>query len=174
MVEFREGGGRGSQLAKANFSSASASNSTSNFSTCRFCLRSSSPDHPVMDSLCTDKECIEYSKAACSKTLNCGHFCGGIKDEEVWSFFSFSFKIFNQFLYFLGLPALLTRLFWKRWPSAGCRWYVHDLLHRGLVAFSLHPTGMRSRFPLRMLPPDPRKTLDRSANHIWIQKLSNL
>ena len=79
MVEFREGG-RGQ--SKGNFSS-SGTNMPSNFSTCRFCLRQSTPDHPVMDSLCTDKECIEYSKTACTKALTCGHFCGGIKDEEV-------------------------------------------------------------------------------------------
>ena len=29
--------------------------SSSNFSTCRFCLRQSSPEHPVMDSLCSGK-----------------------------------------------------------------------------------------------------------------------
>ena len=47
----------------------------------RFCLRTSSTDHPVMDSLCGDKDCVEYSALACQKTLPCGHFCGGIADE---------------------------------------------------------------------------------------------
>ena len=47
----------------------------------RFCLRTSSTDHPVMDSLCGDKDCVEYSALACQKTLPCGHYCGGIADE---------------------------------------------------------------------------------------------
>ena len=34
-----------------------------------------------MDSLCGDKDCVEYSQLACQKTLPCGHFCGGIADE---------------------------------------------------------------------------------------------
>ena len=34
-----------------------------------------------MDSLCGDKDCVEYSALACQKTLPCGHFCGGIADE---------------------------------------------------------------------------------------------
>ena len=61
-----------------------------------------------------------------------------------------------------GLLTLLTRMFWQPWPSPGRRWYVHDLLHGSLVAYSLHPTGMWSRFPLRMLPQDLRKTMDRT------------
>lgn len=76
MVEFRDGGRNGG--SKIQHSGAAVS---SNFSTCRFCLRQSSPDHPVMDSLCSDKECIEYSKMACQKVLTCGHFCGGIAEE---------------------------------------------------------------------------------------------
>jgi len=81
MVEFRDGSGR--QTKVSNLATTGAAGGAPNFSTCRFCLRQSSPDHPVMDSLCSDKECVDYSKAACTKVHNCGHYCGGIKDEEV-------------------------------------------------------------------------------------------
>ena len=84
MVEFRDGSGR--QAGKsAGFGGASGglAGGSANFSTCRFCLRQSSPDQPVMDSLCSDKECVENSKLACTKVHGCGHFCGGILNEEV-------------------------------------------------------------------------------------------
>ena len=75
MVEFRDGSSR----CNKNFTPENSKSSTKiNFSTCRFCLRQSSPDYPVMDSLCSDKECLENSKLACAKVLNCGHYCGGI------------------------------------------------------------------------------------------------
>ena len=88
MVEFRDRG-RGGQskpgtiptYGTASTTSTSGVASGSNFSTCRFCLRQSSPEHPVMDSLCSDKECIDHSKTACTIVLSCGHFCGGIINE---------------------------------------------------------------------------------------------
>ena len=82
MVVFRDRGrGQSKPGAIPNSSASGASASGSNFSTCRFCLRQSSPEHPVMDSLCSDKECIEHSKLACTSILPCGHFCGGILNE---------------------------------------------------------------------------------------------
>ena len=87
MVEFRDRG-RGQSKpgtipthGTASTTSTSGVASGSNFSTCRFCLRQSSPEHPVMDSLCSDKECIDHSKTACTIVLSCGHFCGGIINE---------------------------------------------------------------------------------------------
>ena len=106
MVEFRDGSGR--QTKVSNLATTGAAGGAPNFSTCRFCLRQSSPDHPVMDSLCSDKECVDYSKAACTKVHNCGHYCGGIKDEEVClpclhgcsgmdkSFFTITFFVITQ------------------------------------------------------------------------------
>ena len=82
MVEFRDGSGRQSKVSNLA-ATGGAAGGAPNFSTCRFCLRQSSPDHPVMDSLCSDKDCVEYSKLACTKVLNCGHYCGGILNEEV-------------------------------------------------------------------------------------------
>ena len=81
MVEFRDGSGR--QTKVSNLATTGPAGGSPNFSTCRFCLRQSSPDHPVMDSLCSDKDCVEYSKMACTKVHNCGHYCGGILNEEV-------------------------------------------------------------------------------------------
>ncbi len=77
MVEFRDGS---SSRQKAS-SVLPQPGIGGNFSTCRFCLRQSTPDHPVMDSLCSDRDCVENSKLACVKVLDCGHFCGGILNE---------------------------------------------------------------------------------------------
>ena len=32
--------------------------------------------------LCNDCVFQEYAQNACTKTLSCGHLCGGVKDEE--------------------------------------------------------------------------------------------
>ncbi|CAB4068652.1 MYCBP2 [Lepeophtheirus salmonis] len=42
----------------------------------------SSSEVPVMDAVCTDSECVSFAANACVKTLSCGHFCGGILNEE--------------------------------------------------------------------------------------------
>ena len=96
MVEFRDGGKNASKMGLSG-----AHGSVSSFATCRyvkisilffflknntlplfrFCARISSADHPVMDSLCSDKECQDLAKLACQKILSCGHFCGGIANE---------------------------------------------------------------------------------------------
>eukprot|EP00094_Tigriopus_californicus_P010528 TCALIF_10156-PA protein Name:"Similar to MYCBP2 E3 ubiquitin-protein ligase MYCBP2 (Homo sapiens)" AED:0.02 eAED:0.04 QI:14/0.77/0.5/1/0.88/0.8/10/0/4914 len=85
MVEFREGSrgncGTSGALGVVGLGT-SRGGPMSNFATCRFCGRVSSSDSPVIDSLCTDRECIEFSRLACQKTLSCGHFCGGIADES--------------------------------------------------------------------------------------------
>jgi len=56
--------------------------STTCFSTCRFCGRQSSAELPVLDSVCSDTDCVAFSHTACTKILPCGHYCGGIADEE--------------------------------------------------------------------------------------------
>ena len=70
MVEFRDGGRNKTLTAGTN-----------SFLTCRFCGTQSNLDTPVINGVCSDKECLHYSKTACQITLPCGHFCGGIADE---------------------------------------------------------------------------------------------
>jgi len=51
--------------------------------TCRFCGSSAaSLDVLVPGAVCSQPECLEHSRNACSKTLSCGHLCGGIRSEE--------------------------------------------------------------------------------------------
>eukprot|EP00096_Caligus_rogercresseyi_P012080 TRINITY_DN495_c1_g1_i1.p1 TRINITY_DN495_c1_g1~~TRINITY_DN495_c1_g1_i1.p1 ORF type:complete len:440 (+),score=121.56 TRINITY_DN495_c1_g1_i1:88-1320(+) len=71
IVEFREAA-----------ASSSKSSNNNNFGSCRFCGVQSSAEVPVLDSVCTDSECVSHSSNACVKTLPCGHFCGGILNEE--------------------------------------------------------------------------------------------
>jgi RCR-type E3 ubiquitin transferase len=32
--------------------------------------------------VCADSQCQDHAANACSKILSCGHFCGGILDEQ--------------------------------------------------------------------------------------------
>ncbi|XP_051464354.1 E3 ubiquitin-protein ligase MYCBP2 isoform X13 [Apus apus] len=67
MVEFRE------QTGKPTTSSSEA---------CRFCGCRSGTELSAVGSVCSDADCQEYAKIACSKTHACGHPCGGVKNEE--------------------------------------------------------------------------------------------
>ncbi|XP_066843515.1 E3 ubiquitin-protein ligase MYCBP2 isoform X16 [Anser cygnoides] len=67
MVEFRE------QTGKPTTSSSEA---------CRFCGCRSGTELSAVGSVCSDTDCQEYAKIACSKTHSCGHPCGGVKNEE--------------------------------------------------------------------------------------------
>uniref|UniRef100_H3A1N3 RCR-type E3 ubiquitin transferase n=1 Tax=Latimeria chalumnae TaxID=7897 RepID=H3A1N3_LATCH len=67
MVEFRENTGK----------PTSSSNEA-----CRFCGSRSGTELSAVGSVCSDPDCQEYAKAACSKTHPCGHICGGVKNEE--------------------------------------------------------------------------------------------
>ncbi|XP_075774972.1 E3 ubiquitin-protein ligase MYCBP2 isoform X15 [Pelodiscus sinensis] len=67
MVEFRE------QTGKPTTSSSEA---------CRFCGCRSGTELSAVGSVCSDVDCQEYAKVACSKTHPCGHPCGGVKNEE--------------------------------------------------------------------------------------------
>ncbi|XP_065449174.1 E3 ubiquitin-protein ligase MYCBP2 isoform X26 [Chrysemys picta bellii] len=67
MVEFRE------QTGKPTTSSSEA---------CRFCGCRSGTELSAVGSVCSDADCQEYAKIACSKTHPCGHPCGGVKNEE--------------------------------------------------------------------------------------------
>ncbi|XP_072332276.1 E3 ubiquitin-protein ligase MYCBP2 isoform X3 [Scyliorhinus torazame] len=67
MVEFRE------HTGKPTSSSSEA---------CRFCGSRNGTELSAVGSVCSDTDCQEYSKTACSKTHSCGHPCGGVKGEE--------------------------------------------------------------------------------------------
>ncbi|XP_034779596.2 E3 ubiquitin-protein ligase MYCBP2 isoform X9 [Acipenser ruthenus] len=67
MVEFRE------HTGKPASSSSEA---------CRFCGTRNGTELSAVGSVCSDADCQEYAKTACSKTHPCGHPCGGVKNEE--------------------------------------------------------------------------------------------
>ncbi|KAM8976197.1 E3 ubiquitin-protein ligase MYCBP2 isoform 3-T3 [Pelodytes ibericus] len=67
MVEFRE------QTGKPASSSSE---------TCRFCGSRNGTELSAVGSVCSDADCQEYAKSACSKTHSCGHPCGGVKNED--------------------------------------------------------------------------------------------
>lgn len=67
MVEFREG--------KVGAPPAGSG-------TCRFCGTSSNTGLLAIGNVCSDAECQEHGRNACTKILPCGHTCGGIKNEE--------------------------------------------------------------------------------------------
>ncbi|XP_076446720.1 E3 ubiquitin-protein ligase MYCBP2-like isoform X7 [Babylonia areolata] len=50
--------------------------------TCRFCGSPSSGGLLALGNVCSDPDCQNHAKEACVKTLDCGHPCGGILDEE--------------------------------------------------------------------------------------------
>ncbi|XP_056108185.1 E3 ubiquitin-protein ligase MYCBP2 isoform X15 [Rhinichthys klamathensis goyatoka] len=68
MVEFRE------HTGKPASSSSDA---------CRFCGTRNGTELSAVGSVCSDQDCQEYAKLACSKTHPCGHPCGGVKNEEL-------------------------------------------------------------------------------------------
>ncbi|EDL00496.1 pam, highwire, rpm 1, isoform CRA_a [Mus musculus] len=67
MVEFREHTGKPT---------------TSSSEACRFCGSRSGTELSAVGSVCSDADCQEYAKIACSKTHPCGHPCGGVRNEE--------------------------------------------------------------------------------------------
>jgi len=75
MVEFRGDGGR------SKLTGAMGAMGANSFLTCRFCGVQSNSDAPVINGVCSEKECAGYAKTACQITLPCGHYCGGIADE---------------------------------------------------------------------------------------------
>ncbi|XP_025027420.1 E3 ubiquitin-protein ligase MYCBP2 isoform X1 [Python bivittatus] len=67
MVEFREHTGKPT---------------TSSCEVCRFCGCRNGTELSAVGSVCSDADCQEYAKLACSKTHPCGHPCGGVRGEE--------------------------------------------------------------------------------------------
>ncbi|XP_039221607.1 E3 ubiquitin-protein ligase MYCBP2 isoform X13 [Crotalus tigris] len=66
MVEFREHTGKPT---------------TSSCEVCRFCGCRNGTELSAVGSVCSDADCQEYAKLACSKTHPCGHPCGGVRNE---------------------------------------------------------------------------------------------
>ncbi|ELU16916.1 hypothetical protein CAPTEDRAFT_222007 [Capitella teleta] len=69
MVEFRDS-------AKGKLGSSSVSG------VCRFCGSTCNSRLMSVGYVCSQKDCQDYAAAACNRTLQCGHACGGIRDEE--------------------------------------------------------------------------------------------
>ena len=75
VVEFRH--------SQHPTSSSSAPPASAASETCRFCdSLAASLDVQVPGAVCSQPECVEHSRNACTRTLGCGHFCGGIRDER--------------------------------------------------------------------------------------------
>ncbi|XP_076822444.1 E3 ubiquitin-protein ligase MYCBP2-like isoform X2 [Clavelina lepadiformis] len=49
---------------------------------CRFCGRSSDDGQLAVGNVCSDPACQQHAARACTRTHQCGHLCGGVKDEE--------------------------------------------------------------------------------------------
>ncbi|XP_071198088.1 E3 ubiquitin-protein ligase MYCBP2-like isoform X4 [Salvelinus alpinus] len=49
---------------------------------CRFCGTRNGTELSAVGSVCSDPDCQEYAKVACSKTQACGHLCGGVRNEK--------------------------------------------------------------------------------------------
>lgn len=75
MVEFR---GDSSRSKASPLQGASSGLATG---VCRFCGNSSNSGLLAIGNVCGEAECQEYSRTACTKSLACGHVCGGVRDE---------------------------------------------------------------------------------------------
>ncbi|XP_023247966.1 E3 ubiquitin-protein ligase highwire [Copidosoma floridanum] len=49
---------------------------------CRFCGTTGNTGLLAIGNVCSDHDCQEHAKNACSKVLACGHLCGGVRDES--------------------------------------------------------------------------------------------
>ncbi|XP_045068074.1 E3 ubiquitin-protein ligase MYCBP2-like isoform X1 [Coregonus clupeaformis] len=75
MVEFREHTANALPLCAGKPASSSSD-------ACRFCGTRNGTELSAVGSVCSDPDCQEYAKLACSKTHTCGHLCGGVKNEK--------------------------------------------------------------------------------------------
>jgi len=81
VVEFRPHHVSPSSSSDRHQSTASVA-AAAGHDMCRFC--GSSPaavDVLLPGAVCSQAECTDHSQIACTKTLGCGHYCGGIRDE---------------------------------------------------------------------------------------------
>ncbi|XP_076287336.1 MYC binding protein highwire isoform X6 [Lasioglossum baleicum] len=49
---------------------------------CRFCGITGNTGLLAIGNICTDNDCQEHAKNACSKVHPCGHICGGVRNEK--------------------------------------------------------------------------------------------
>ncbi|XP_032082572.1 E3 ubiquitin-protein ligase MYCBP2 isoform X2 [Thamnophis elegans] len=91
MVEFREhtGFSKGVLFDAQTFSGSISDSrgpgkpTTSSCEVCRFCGCRNGTELSAVGSVCSDADCQEYAKLACSKTHPCGHPCGGVRNEDL-------------------------------------------------------------------------------------------
>ena len=62
MVEFRE----------------QNTNTKASVNVCRFCKAPTSG----LGAVCSGADCVEHAKNACTKLHPCGHYCGGVLNEQ--------------------------------------------------------------------------------------------
>ncbi|CAG7827587.1 unnamed protein product [Allacma fusca] len=48
---------------------------------CRFCSKVGNTGPLALGNVCGEPECQEYSRTACERILDCGHICGGVRNE---------------------------------------------------------------------------------------------
>ncbi|XP_015429888.1 PREDICTED: E3 ubiquitin-protein ligase MYCBP2-like [Dufourea novaeangliae] len=68
LIEFRDGSPRKPVGATSGI--------------CRFCGITGNTGLLAIGNICTDNDCQEHAKNACSKMHNCGHICGGVRNEK--------------------------------------------------------------------------------------------
>ncbi|ODN02467.1 E3 ubiquitin-protein ligase MYCBP2 [Orchesella cincta] len=73
LVEFRNG------IPKAVSEPLS---SVASVGRCRFCNKVGNSGPLALGNVCGETECQEYSKNACERVLECGHLCGGVRNEN--------------------------------------------------------------------------------------------
>ncbi|XP_046440285.1 E3 ubiquitin-protein ligase MYCBP2-like isoform X2 [Daphnia pulex] len=94
LVEFRHG----VTTAVSSVYVTAATNESGNYhgsliggvgasSSCRYCSSAISPSSASLFddqtiNVCSEPDCVEYSRNACLKTLGCGHPCGGVRGES--------------------------------------------------------------------------------------------
>ncbi|XP_034938609.1 E3 ubiquitin-protein ligase MYCBP2-like isoform X2 [Chelonus insularis] len=68
LVEFRDGATRKPTVGTSGV--------------CRFCGTTDNTGLLAIGNVCSDHDCQEHAKNACSKIHNCGHICGGVRSEK--------------------------------------------------------------------------------------------
>ena len=79
MVEFRGENSRTKIIPTISGQKSVATNITG---VCRFCGTTGNTGLLAIGNVCSEAECQEYSKNACTKVLSCGHQCGGVANER--------------------------------------------------------------------------------------------
>lgn len=86
MVEFRVGNLKSTSDKESNIDGTLSINETNDFyhsRLCRFCGSTNTTDLLSLGSVCSNEDCQRFANEACTKVLECGHFCCGILNETV-------------------------------------------------------------------------------------------